>query len=154
MNKFLSGINKFFNDRFNLNEDKAKEEEIVGNIQRSVIFKGANLWTLIFAIMIASIGLNVNSTAVIIGAMLISPLMGPLMGIGLGVGINDLALMQKGIKNLFIAAIISILTSSLYFFVSPIHNVNSELLARTNPSLWDVFIAFFGGLAGIVAGTR
>lgn len=144
----------FFRDRFNLEEDKAKEEEIVAAIRRNISFRGTNLWTLIFAIMIASIGLNVNSTAVIIGAMLISPLMGPLMGIGLAVGTNDIDLLQKGIKNLTIASIISILTSALYFFISPIHTVNSELLARTTPSLFDVLIAFFGGLAGIVAGTR
>lgn len=144
----------FFRDRFNLEEDKAKEEEIVASIRRNISFRGTNLWTLIFAIMIASIGLNVNSTAVIIGAMLISPLMGPLMGIGLAVGTNDIDLLQKGIKNLTIASIISILTSALYFFISPIHAVNSELLARTTPSLFDVLIAFFGGLAGIVAGTR
>jgi uncharacterized hydrophobic protein (TIGR00271 family) len=86
--------------------------------------------------------------------MLISPLMGPIMGVGLGVGTNDLALLQRGIKNLALAAIISIITSALYFSITPIHNANPELLARTNPSLWDVFIAFFGGLAGIVASTR
>ncbi|HEU4633766.1 MAG TPA: TIGR00341 family protein, partial [Flavisolibacter sp.] len=127
---------------------------IVESIKREVHFKGTNLWTLIFAIFIASIGLNVNSTAVIIGAMLISPLMGPIMGIGLAIGINDFELLQKGIKNLAIAAFISIGTSALYFSITPLHDANSELLARTTPSLWDVFIAFFGGLAGIVAGTR
>jgi uncharacterized hydrophobic protein (TIGR00271 family) len=126
----------------------------VESIRRDVNFKGTNLWTLVFAIMIASIGLNVNSTAVIIGAMLISPLMGPIMGTGLAIGINDFELLKKGIKNLAIAAVISVLTSALYFFISPLHEANSELLARTHPSLWDVFIAFFGGLAGIVAGTR
>lgn len=154
MKEIIVAIRRFLKDRFNLNEDKAEEQEIVENIKRDVHFKGANLWALIFAIMIASIGLNVNSTAVIIGAMLISPIMGPIMGIGLGVAINDFELLKKGIKNLTIAAVISILTSAFYFYVTPLHDVNSELLARTNPSLWDVFIAFFGGLAGIVAGTR
>jgi uncharacterized hydrophobic protein (TIGR00271 family) len=119
-----------------------------------VTFKGTNLWTLIFAIFIASIGLNMNATAVIIGAMLISPLMGPIMGIGLGIAINDFELLQKGIKNIFLATVISVITSAIYFLLTPIHDTNSELLARTNPSLWDVLIAFFGGLAGIVAGTR
>ncbi|RYG30098.1 MAG: TIGR00341 family protein, partial [Chitinophagaceae bacterium] len=119
-----------------------------------VVFKGTNLWTLIFAMLIASIGLNVNSTAVIIGAMLISPLMGPIMGIGLGIATNDFDLMKIGAKNLLIAAVISILVSALYFYITPLHEASSELLARTNPSVWDVFIAFFGGLAGIVAGTR
>ena len=154
MNYVLHAIKKFFNEHFSLQEDKAEETEIVENIQRDVSFKGTNLWTLIFAIFIASIGLNVNSTAVIIGAMLISPLMGPIMGVGLAIGTNDFHLLKRGIKNVATAAIISIVTSAIYFSISPIHDASSELLARTNPSLWDVFIAFFGGLAGIVAGTR
>ena len=154
MKEIFVAIRRFLRDRFNLNEDKAEEKEIVESIRRDIHFKGTNLWTLIFAIMIASIGLNVNSTAVIIGAMLISPIMGPIMGVGLGVATNDFELLKKGIKNLTIAAVISILTSAFYFYVTPLHDANSELLARTNPSLWDVFIAFFGGLAGIVAGTR
>lgn len=154
MKEIFIAVKAFFIDRFNLNEDKAEEEEIVSNIRRDVTFKGTNLWTLIFAILIASIGLNVNSTAVIIGAMLISPLMGPIMGIGLGIGINDFDLVKTGLKNLAIAAVMSIITSSLYFSITPLHDANSELLARTNPSIWDVFIAFLGGLAGIVAGTR
>lgn len=154
MKEIFIAIRHFLKDRFNLTEDKAEEKEIVERIKRDIHFKGTNLWTLIFAILIASIGLNVNSTAVIIGAMLISPIMGPIMGIGLGVATNDFELLKKGIKNLAIAAVISILTSAFYFYVTPLHDANSELLARTNPSLWDVFIAFFGGLAGIVAGTR
>lgn len=152
--RFIQFIRSFFRERFSLDEDKADENLIIETISRDVFFKGPNLWALIFAIFIASMGLNVNSTAVIIGAMLISPLMGPIMAIGLSVGINDFDLLKKGIKNLVVAAVISILTSALYFAVTPLHDTNSELLARTNPSLWDVFIAFFGGLAGIVALTR
>src|SRR5690349_11940427 len=129
-------IRNFIKERFNLNEDKAEEGEIVENIMRDVSFKGTNLWTLIFAIFIASIGLNMNSTAVIIGAMLISPLMGPIMGVGLAIGTNDFDLLQKGIKNVTIAAVISILTSAFYFYITPLHDASSELLARTNPSLW------------------
>lgn len=140
--------------RFNLHLDKADEDDVVVSIKKNSDFIGANLWTLIFAIFIASIGLNVNSAAVVIGAMLISPLMGPIMGIGLGIGINDFELVKKGSRNLLIATIISIATSTLYFWVTPLHDAQSELLARTTPSIWDVFIAFFGGLAGIVAGTR
>ena len=151
---FLQYIKVFFKERFNLDEDKADETLIVDIIRRDVQFKGPNLWALIFAILIASIGLNVNSTAVIIGAMLISPLMGPIMAIGLGVAINDFELLKKGIKNVLIASVVSILTSALYFSLTPLHDTNSDLFARTNPSLWDVFIAFFGGLAGIVALTR
>ena len=140
--------------RFNLHLDKADEDDVVISIKKNSDFVGANLWTLIFAIFIASIGLNVNSTALIIGAMLISPLMGPIMGIGLGIAINDFELVKKGSRNLLIATIISIATSSLYFWVTPLHDAQSELLARTTPSIWDVFIAFVVGLAGIVAGTR
>ncbi len=154
MKRVLAELRAWIRDRFNLDDDKADEQEIVNSIKRSVEFKGSNLWALIFAILIASIGLNVNSAAVIIGAMLISPLMGPIMGVGLGVGINDLALVRSGLKNLLIAAFFSILTSSIYFWITPLDQAQSEILARTTPSLWDVFIAFFGGLAGIVAGTR
>src|SRR3982751_1058805 len=103
MKKVLSALTAFLSDRFNLNEDKDDEQLIVENIQVDSSFKGTNLWTLIFAIFNASIGLNVNSTAVIIGAMLISPLMGPIMGIGLGIGINDVALLRKAIYNFLIA---------------------------------------------------
>lgn len=147
-------ISNNLKERFNLDDDKADETLIIASIRKEVHFKGTNLWTLIFAIFIASIGLNMNATAVIIGAMLISPLMGPIMGVGLGIAINDFELLKAGIKNLFIATLISILTSAFYFLLTPIHDTNAELLARTNPSLWDVMIAFFGGLAGVVAGTR
>lgn len=140
--------------RLNLHLDKAKEDDVITELTKNSDFIGANLWTLIFAILIASIGLNVNSTAVIIGAMLISPLMGPIMGIGLGLGINDFELVKKGVRNLLVATIISVLTSAIYFLITPLDDAKSELLARTTPSLYDVFIAFFGGLAGIVAATR
>jgi uncharacterized hydrophobic protein (TIGR00271 family) len=140
--------------RFNLDEDKANEEEIKGSLQRNVEFKGTNLWALIFAILIASIGLNVNSTAVIIGAMLISPLMGPIMGLGLGAGIFDFRLIKFSLKNLLVAVIISVLTSALYFWLTPLKGARSEILARTVPTIWDVLIALFGGLAGIIASSR
>ncbi len=145
---------QFLKDLFNLHEDKERASTTIAEIKKGVVFKGANLWILVFAILIASIGLNVNSTAVIIGAMLISPLMGPIMGMGLGAGTNDFALIQKSFRNLSTAAILSILTSALYFLVTPLHEAQSELLARTTPTLWDVLIAFFGGLAGIIAGSR
>src|SRR6185312_3798071 len=139
---------------FKLRHEKEDHENIITAITNGVVFRGTNLWVLIFAIFIASIGLNVNSTAVVIGAMLISPLMGPIMGIGVSIGINDLELLKKGAKNLFIAAAFSVATSYLYFTITPLHDTSSELLSRTTPSIWDVFIAFFGGCAGIVAGTR
>lgn len=151
---FFTRFGHLIRERFSLEEDKDDEEAIIQTISRGIEFKGVNLWTLIFAIFIASIGLNVNSTAVIIGAMLISPLMGPIMGIGLGVGINDLTMIQRGLKNLSIAVFISLLTSTVYFLLSPLHIAQSELLARTSPTVWDAFIAIFGGLAGIIAGSR
>ncbi len=153
-NRRLRAIRLTFARLFNLHLGKADEADVVASIKKDVAFRGHNLWTLIFAIFIASIGLNVNSTAVIIGAMLISPLMGPIMGIGLGIAIIDIDLVRKGSKNLLNATLISIATSALYFWITPLHDAQSELLARTMPSIWDVFIAFFGGLAGIVASTR
>ncbi len=153
-NMLVSGVKAFLKDRFNLSEGKASEKQTIEEIQQGVAFRGANLWILIFATMVAAVGLNVNNTAVVIGAMLISPLMGPIMGIGLGVGINDFELILKGLKNLGIAVLISVVTSALYFWISPLNDAQSELLARTSPTLWDVLIASFGGLAGIVAGSR
>lgn len=131
--------------------ERENEAETIENILKGIDFKGSNLWVLIFAIFIASLGLNVNSTAVIIGAMLISPLMGPIMGIGLGIGINDFELIKKAFRNLAIATIFGILTSTFYFLLSPLNEARSELLARTTPTIYDVLIAFFGGMAGIVA---
>ena len=154
MNKMLQSVKEFLASRFNLKDDQADESIIIDSIQKNIEFKGANLWTLIFAIFIASIGLNVNSTAVIIGAMLISPIMGPIMGVGLGIGINDLELVKKGARSLLFATLIGIFTSAIYFGITPLHEAQSELLARTSPSVWDVFIAFFGGLAGMVAASR
>lgn len=115
---------------------------------------GTNLWVLIFAILIASVGLNVNSTAVVIGAMLISPLMGPLLAIGYGAGISDYRLIRSAGRGLLIFVAISLLTSSLYFWLSPLSQAQTELMARTSPTLWDVLIAFFGGGAAIIAQTR
>ncbi len=152
--RLLVALKEFVKDRFNLEEDKANENEIVESIKKGVEFRGTNVWVLIFAIFIASVGLNVNSTAVIIGAMLISPLMGPIMGLGLGVGTNDFELIKRAFKNLAIATVISVVTSALYFLISPLSDAQSELLARTTPTIWDVMIALFGGLAGIVAATR
>jgi uncharacterized hydrophobic protein (TIGR00271 family) len=152
--ELFHSIIRIFKYRFNLDDDKAAESEIIESIKKGVEFKGANLWTLIFAILIASIGLNVNSTAVIIGAMLISPIMGPVMGVGLGAGIFDFSLIKLAVKNLAVASLIGLLTSTVYFLISPLHFAQSELLARTTPTIWDVLIAFFGGLAGIVASSR
>ena len=147
-------LRSFLRSRLDLSADKASEEEVVDNIRKGVEFKGTNLWVLIFATFVASLGLNVNSTAVIIGAMLISPLMGPIMGMGLSVGINDFELLKRSLRNFGFMVLASIFTSTLYFFISPLSGAQSELLARTTPTTYDVLIAFFGGLAGIVAQSR
>lgn len=140
--------------RFSLLSDKASDAEIERRIREGVELTGATPWILMFAIFIASVGLNVNSTAVIIGAMLISPLMGPIMGIGLGIAVYDFSLVKRALLNLGIATLISLLVSALYFSVSPLQDAQSELLARTTPNVWDVLIALFGGLAGIIGITR
>ena len=129
-------------------------EATVDSISKSVVFRGFNVWILFFAIIVASVGLNVNSTAVIIGAMLISPLMGPINGVGLAIGTFDEPLLRKSLKNLIIMVFISLAASTLYFLISPISDARSELLARTQPTIFDVFIGFFGGLAGILATSR
>ena len=146
--------NNFFSSlkaHFNIMPDMENEHEIVSQITSGVSFKGANLWVLVFAIFIASLGLNVNSTAVIIGAMLISPLMGPIIGMGLAIGINDFQLLRRAAKNFAIATVISILTATVYFLITPLGEAQSELLARTSPTIYDVLIATFGGAAGILA---
>jgi uncharacterized hydrophobic protein (TIGR00271 family) len=149
----LIHIKQFLKTRFSLHRDKEDEDDIVESIRRGIEFRGINVWVLVFAIFLASIGLNVNSTAVIIGAMLISPLMGPIMGIGLGLGIFDFDLVKSAAKNLAIMVSVSLIASTLYFLLSPLSTAQSELLARTHPTIWDVLIASFGGLAGIVAGS-
>ena len=147
--KFI--IRKFFNEYLDLNRSKEDEQVTVDSIRNGVEFKGTNLWVLIFATFIASLGLNVNSTAVIIGAMLISPLMGPIMGVGLAVGLNDFELMKRSLKSYLVATLFSVTTATIYFSFTPLDEVQSELLARTSPTIYDVFIALVGGLAGIVA---
>jgi uncharacterized hydrophobic protein (TIGR00271 family) len=141
-------------DRFSLLHDKADDEVIDASLRAGIELRGATPWILIFAILVASIGLNINSPAVIIGAMLISPLMGPIVGIGYGIGIFDFPLIRRSLLNLAIAAAISLATSTLYFLVTPLEEAQSELLARTTPTLWDVLIALAGGLAGIIGMTR
>ena len=144
-------LNLFIRRLLSLRNDKVPEEETIASIKASVEFRGANLWILIFAIFVASLGLNTNSAAVIIGAMLISPLMGPIMGMGLGVGINDFELLKRAFRSFATATIFSVLTATFYFAITPIDEAQSELLARTSPTIYDVLIALFGGLAGIVA---
>ena len=150
MQKIFSLITKTV-DSFRLNQEKEDFYVIAENIDSGVVFKGTNLWILVFAILICSLGLNVNSTAVVIGAMLVSPLMGPIIGLGFGIATSDIALLKKALYNYLFAGIVAIVASTLYFALTPIHVAQTEMLARTSPNIYDVLIAFFGGLAGIVA---
>ena len=126
-------------------------DTIHNEIEKGIVFKGTNLWILAFAIVVASVGLNTNSTAVIIGAMLISPLMGPINGMGYGIATYNFEIFRRAIKNYSFAVIAGLSASTLYFFVSPVSTAHSEILARISPTIYDVLIALFGGLAGIVA---
>ncbi len=134
-----------------LDSDIEDCEVIHATIERDVIFKGTNLWILAFAIIVASVGLNMNSTAVIIGARLISPLMGPINGMGYSLATYNFPLFRRAVKNFSFAVFASLAASTLYFAISPVSAAHSELLARTSPTIYDVLIALFGGLAGIVA---
>lgn len=142
---------RILNHYFRLTGDREDEREVIEQVSAGVVFRGTNLWILMFAILIASLGLNVNSTAVIIGAMLVSPLMGPIIGMGLSVGIGDYELLRRALRNYGVATVISVLTATLYFLLSPLSEARSELLARTSPTLYDVLIAFCGGAAGVLA---
>ncbi len=147
----MPSLKKYLVNYFTLTDDLLPQEEAESAIREGVSFKGTNMLILILAIFIASLGLNTNSTAVIIGAMLISPLMGPIIGIGRGVGVQDFELLKRALRNLVMAAMFSVLTSTIYFIISPVSEGHSELLARTSPTIYDVLIGFFGGGAGIVA---
>lgn len=144
---FLNEIKSYFNVANDLEPQLTAEE----SIRSGVSFKGSQLLVLIFAIFIASLGLNTDSIPVIIGAMLISPLMGPIIGMGLAIGIQDYALLKRGLKNIVMAILGSLLASALYFLISPQYEGSSQLLARTSPSIYDVFVGLFGGAAGIVS---
>ena len=148
---FWTKLKSLTGNYFALGPYLVTQQEAEASIREGVSFRGTNLIILVLAIFIASLGLNTNSTAVIIGAMLISPLMGPIIGIGLGIGITDFGLLKRSLRNLVVAAIFSMLASSLYFLISPVAEGHSELLARTSPTIYDVLIGFFGGGAGIVA---
>ncbi|MDE6254709.1 MAG: TIGR00341 family protein [Muribaculaceae bacterium] len=145
--KFVTDLRSYFN----ISDDLESQAEVESSIRAGVSFKGSQLLTLIFAIFIASLGLNTDSIPVIIGAMLISPLMGPIIGMGLGIGIQDYDLLKRGLKNIIAAVVGSLVTSALYFLISPQYEGASQLLARTSPSIYDVFVALFGGAAGILS---
>lgn len=146
----INSIVKFFD----LHQGEDDKETVLENVKSNITFRGSNLWILACAIVIASIGLNVNSAAVVIGAMLISPLMSPIVGAGFSLGIYDFNLLKKSLSNLLNATIIGLVFSTIYFYLSPFKEIQSELLARTSPTIYDVMIAFFGGLVGVIAITR
>ncbi len=150
---FTQAAIAFIKDRIDIRQG-CDVQGTTESIQKDMEFKGPNVWILICSIFIASIGLNVNATAVIIGAMLISPLMGPILGIGLAVGTYDWTLLKRALVNLAITVVISLLTAYIYFRVSPLKEIQDELLSRTQPTLLDVLVAIFGGVAGIVGGSR
>ena len=151
---FIQNLTTLVRETLNLNghiDTAAAERSIRNNIE----FKGPNAWILAVAVIIASVGLNVNSIPVVIGAMLISPLMGPIFGLGLGLGVNDIQLMKSSGKNLLVMVIISLAVAFLYFIITPLSLSNpTELLARTSPTFYDVLIALFGGFAGILEQCR
>lgn len=147
-------MTNFITDLFDLHKGEEGKQRTLDNVKSNISFTGSNLWILVCAIMVASVGLNVNSTAVVIGAMLISPLMGPIVGAGFALGVYDFVLLRKSLINLLIATIASLIVATLYFYLSPFKEVQSELLARTSPNIYDILIAFFGGLAGVIAITR
>lgn len=153
-NKVMDFIRHRVLERFALGADAATQEEVNSNIQKGIMIRGTNLWVLIFAIFIASLGLNTNSTAVIIGAMLISPLMGPIIGMGYSMGVYDFNLLKESLRNFLVMVVVSLVTSAVFFTLPLISSTQSELLARTQPTTYDILIALFGGLAGMVAQTR
>ena len=154
MNSFFRKVLKYLRSIIHLS-DEIDYENASASIRKNIAFKGTNVYILACAIIIASVGLNVNSIPVIIGAMLVSPVMGPILGFGLGLGTEDNDLVKNSLKNFTVMVIISILASTVFFLLSPLSLANpSELLARTRPTIYDVLIALFGGLAGIIETSR
>ena len=149
----FKGVKKFLVELLDFRED-TDHQATVEAIKLDISIKGATAWILIFAIFVASIGLNANSTAVVIGAMLISPLMGPILGIGMSIAINDIDTLKKALINLATMIVLSLLASFLFFYIFPLNDETSELLGRVRPDIRDVLIAFFGGLALMVARTK
>lgn len=152
--EIITGLAGFVKSTLSLRDGSYDVQGVISNVKEGIVFSGYNVWILMCSIIVASVGLNMDSTAVIIGAMLISPLMGPIRGIGFGVGMNDFKLLIESLKNFGITVGIALLTSFLYFLVTPLHDSTSELFGRTEPNFLDVVIAFFGGLAGVIAQSK
>lgn len=152
--KEKSRIRQYFHNLFDIRDDMMDYDELREMMEENTIIRGSNMWILIMAIFIASIGLNVNSTAVIIGAMLISPLMSGILTMGYSLATSDLTMLRRAFTRFGTQVIISLITSTVYFAISPLTVPTSEMIARTSPTLWDVLIAFFGGIAGGIGNTR
>lgn len=149
----VKSVSVFLSDLLDIRDETDREQTIEG-IKADIPFKGHIAWILIFAVFIASIGLNVSSTAVVIGAMLISPLMGPILGVGMSLAIFDMQTLKRSLVNLGVMVGLSVFTAFLYFKLSPLTELTPELEARTSPNILDVFVAIFGGLALIVAKSK
>jgi len=149
----VASIKVFLIELLDFREDTDREATISA-IKADIPFKGATAWILICSIFVASVGLNADSSAVVIGAMLISPLMGPILGVGLSIAINDIDTLKKSLINLLTMLVLSLLTAFLFFYLFPLNQDTSELLGRVRPDIRDVLIAFFGGLALIIARTK
>ncbi|MEM8524546.1 MAG: DUF389 domain-containing protein [Bacteroidota bacterium] len=150
---FWKGVVSWFRDFINLESGLDREGTII-SIRKGMRMRGHSAWLLMCSIMIASLGLDLNSPAVIIGAMLISPLMSPILGVGLAVGINDKNMLYVSLQHYAVAILIALITSYIYFSFTPLGDVTKEILARTKPTTLDVLIAFAGGVAGIISGSR
>ncbi len=152
--EIIQGTWGFLRSILSLRKDNYDVPSVVKEIQGGIEFKGYNVWILVCSILVASVGLNMNSTAVIVGAMLISPLMGPIRGIGFGVAMNDFRMLVESVKNFGVTVAISLVVATIYFWASPINTLTHELADRTSPTFMDVVIAFFGGLAGVIAAAK
>lgn len=154
MTSNLDVIQRYLRTILNLKTDQEAEQVTYEEIRSGAIFKGTNFWIMAFAIFISCIGLNINSKAAVIGAMIISPLMGPIFGIGFSLGTSNSSLLKLSLRNVFRIVTISILCSTLYYFLSPYHIATEELLSFSKPTIFDIFLAFIGGMAGMIAISR
>ncbi len=149
-----TGVRKFFGDMLNMHDGMMSYEAIDEMMLENTVIHGPNMWILCLAALIASIGLNMNSTAVIIGAMLISPLMSGIMTMGYSLAVRDLRLLRRALLRFGTQVVISLISSTVYFLITPIDTPTAEMIARTSPTIWDVLIALFGGIAGAIGNTR
>lgn len=154
MTSNIQVIKRYFKTVLNLKTDQEAEKITFEEIKSGIVFKGTNFWIMAFAIFISCIGLNINSKAAVIGAMIISPLMGPIFGIGFALATSNSSLLKLGLKNIFRIVLISILCATLYYLLSPYHIATDELLSFSKPTIFDIFLAFIGGMAGMIAISR